>query len=145
MSTIVREIEVGGAPDDVGATWPHFIHWILTGHSRLVCGELACVSAVDSGNVSFEPVDEGRRTRVVFRLDVDPGEPGPGRDELERHVTHDLLVFRDYIERGGIELGNPSHAEVVAAHVSHGRKVDDATHESAESGDRAKRLPHTFP
>lgn len=145
MSSIVREIEVDGPPEKVGSAWPHFIHWVLTGHSKLVCDELACMSAVDSGNVAFEPVDDGRRTRVMFRLDVDDDDPGPPLEELERHVGHDLLVFKDYIERGGLEVGQPTHTEVVAAHLSGGRKVDDASHERSETGEKKAGLPHTFP
>ena len=145
MSTILREIEVRGAPQDVGATWPHFIHWILVGHDKLACDAFACVSAVDSGDVVFEPLDGGERTRVVFRLDVPDEAPGPGHEELEHHMYHDLIVFKDYVERGGIEVGQPSHTEVVAAHIVKGAKVDDLSHEKAKDRDSSSGLPHAFP
>jgi hypothetical protein len=144
MSTILREIEVQGAPSEVGAAWPYFVHWILTGNRRLSCSEFACVSAVDSGTVAFEPLD-GDRTRVVFRLDLPDGDPGPSQDDLGHHMYHDLLVFRDYVERGGIEVGKPNHNEVTAAHTSKGRKIDDASYEIAESSDKTRRVPHEFP
>lgn len=145
MGTVLREIEIEAPPSEVGGTWPHFTHWILTGHSKLACDEFACVSAVDTGNVAFEPVNGGGSTRVVFRLDVADESPGPTREELEHHVTHDLLVFKDYVERGGAEVGRPSHVEVTAAHLSKGRKVDDASHEKAETSDKKTGAPHMFP
>ena len=126
MTTIRREIEVDAPPADVQATWEHFIHWILNGSRKLVCGEFACVSAVDSGNVSFEPDDAG--TKVAFQLEVPDDEVAPAREDLERHITHDLLVFKDYIERGGMAAGKPSSVEDITLEHDAGKKGDAPRH-----------------
>jgi hypothetical protein len=111
MTAIQSQIEVDATPSRVSSVWPHFVQWVLTGNRRLSCDEFACVNAVDSGNVDFEPIDDGLRSRVVFRLEVPGDEPGPSQDELERHVFHDLIVFKDYVERDGSDAGRPTADE----------------------------------
>ena len=62
MAAISREIEVQAAPQDVGATWNHFIRQALTSKNRL---------------------------------------------------ARDLIVFKDYVERGGRDAGQPTLEEDV--------------------------------
>jgi hypothetical protein len=110
MSTVHRHIEVQAPPSVALATWSHFVRWIMSGHQRLACDELACIDAVRAGVVAFEPVDGGARTNVVFNIDSYE-EHGPLREELERNVARDLVVFKDYIERGDNWVGKPTKAE----------------------------------
>ena len=131
MGSIRREIRVGASPAEVEATWDHFIKWILNGGRRLVCDEFACVSAVQSGNVTFEPDDAG--TRVAFQLEVADDEPAPSREDLERHITHDLLVFKDYIERGGMAAGKPTSVEGITLEHDAGQKGDKPPHHELSS------------
>jgi len=126
MTTIRREIEIEAAPADAQATWEHFIQWVLNGSRKLVCGEFACVSAVDSGNVSFEQGSTG--TKVAFQLEVPDDELAPARDDLERHITHDLLVFKDYIEQGGADGGKPTSAQEIVLEHDADRKGDRPRH-----------------
>ena len=126
MATIRRAIEVGAPPAEVQATWEHFIRWILSGNRKLVCDELACLSAVDSGNVTFAPDDAG--TRVAFQLEVPDDELAPLREDLEQHITHDLLVFKDYIERGGADAGKPTSVEEIAVEHDADRRGDKPRH-----------------
>jgi hypothetical protein len=126
MATIRRELEVEAPLAEVRATWEHFVQWILTGNRRLVCDELACVSAVDSGNVSFEQNSAG--TRVAFQLDLPEDGHAPSRDELESHLTHDLLVFKDYVERGGLAAGQPTSVEDITLRHDEDEKGDKPRH-----------------
>lgn len=126
MSSIRCEIDVEAPLAEVQATWEHFVRWILNGSRRLVCDEFACVSAVQSGNVAFEP--DGDRTTVVFRLEVPGDGPAPSRDELEQHVIHDLLVFKDYLERGGMAAGKPTSVEGITLEHDAGQKGDKPRH-----------------
>ena len=126
MGSIRCEIEVGASLAEVQATWEHFIKWILNGSRRLVCDEFACVSAVQSGNVTFEPDSDG--TRVAFRLEVPGDEPAPSCDELQQHMIHDLLVFKDYIERGGMAAGKPTSLEDITLEHDAGQKGDKPRH-----------------
>ncbi|MBE3033305.1 MAG: hypothetical protein IMZ74_08920 [Actinobacteria bacterium] len=63
-----------------------------------------------AGLVAFEPLDGGGQTDVIFNVDCDE-ETGPSRAVLERNVARDLVVFKDYIERGGNPVGKPTMAE----------------------------------
>jgi len=110
MSTVRRQIEVAAPPSVALATWSHFVRWIMSGHQRLACDEFACVDAVRAGLVSFEPAGGGGRTTVIFNLDCDE-EDGPSRAVLEQNVVRDLVVFKDYIERGDNWVGKPTKAE----------------------------------
>ena len=108
MTTIRREIDVDEAPSVVAATWKRFIEWAHNGPSRLACDELACVDAVRAGLVSFTPSPTGRTT-VVFAYEAEAG--GPADDEVARHLGHDLVVFKDYVERSGHQVGKPTELE----------------------------------
>ncbi len=126
MAIIRRELEVDAPPAAVQATWEHFIHWIINGNRRLVCDQFACVSAVDSGNVTFAP--DGAGTRVAFQLEVPDHELGPSRADLEQHITHDLLIFREYTEQGGMAMGKPTSVEEIALERDADRKGDKPRH-----------------
>ena len=110
MSTVRRQIEVKAPPSIALATWSHFARWVMRGHQRLACDELACVDAVRAGLVSFEPVDGGSRTDVIFTVDWDE-ESGLSLAVVQQNVARDLVVFKDYIERGGNPVGKPTMAE----------------------------------
>jgi len=113
MTTIRREIEVQASPRVVRATWDGFVHRALSGQYKLVCGEFACVNAVENGNVTFAPADGGA-TRVTFQLEVSADDRAAlPQDELAQRVTHDLIQFKDYMERGGNDAGQPTFEEDV--------------------------------
>jgi hypothetical protein len=131
MGSIRCEIEVSASLAEVRATWEHFIKWILNGGRRLVCDEFACVSAVQSGNVTFAPDGEG--TKVAFRLEAPDGESAPSCDDLQRHMIHDLLVFKDYIERGGMAAGKPTTVEDITLEHDAGQKGDKPRHHELSS------------
>ncbi|GEM_PF-956760 len=118
MSTIRKQIEVLAAPSVVAATWSRFIEWAHHGPSRLACDELACVDAVRAGLVSFEPSPAGFTT-VTFSLAPEPG--APARAVLEGQLEHDLVVYKDYVERSGNEVGKPTPAEERAVAAAEGR------------------------
>jgi hypothetical protein len=120
VSTIHRHIEVQAPPSVALATWSHFVRWVMTGHQRLACDELACVDAVRAGLVRFEPVEGGSRTDVSFNLECDE-EGGPSRAALERSLDRDLVVFKDYMERGDNWVGKPTRAERRAMIEDEGR------------------------
>ena len=126
MSIIRREIEVEAPPSEAQATWEHFVQWILTGSRRLACDEFACVSAVDDGNVTFAQNSAG--TRVTFQLEREEDGSGPSADELGQHVVHDLLVFKNYVERGGMAAGKPASVEDIALEHDADRKGDRPRH-----------------
>ena len=109
MSEVCRQITVEAAPPVAEAAWPHFVHSVLSGHQRLACDELACVDSVHAGLVSFEPAADGMTT-VVFSLDTN-GDDTVSPQVLEQNVTRDLVVFKDYVERGGASAGKPTASE----------------------------------
>lgn len=113
MSSVRRHIEVEAVPSVALATWSHFIRWVMSGHQRLACDELACVDAVRAGLVSFEPVDGGSRTDVIFTVDWDE-ESGLSLAVVQQNVARDLVVFKAYIEVGGHQVGKPTKAEAQA-------------------------------
>ncbi|MFA4966385.1 MAG: hypothetical protein WC709_12250 [Thermoleophilia bacterium] len=108
MPPVRRQIEVHAPPSAVAAQWSHFVDAALTGSQKLACDELACVDAVHSGLVSFEPAGGGQTT-VVFDVAADGAGPPP--EVVEQRVTRDLVVFKDYVERGGNQVGRPTRAE----------------------------------
>lgn len=110
MSTVRRHIEVEAPASAALASWSYFARWVRTSHRRLACDELACVDAVRAGMVAFEPADGGGRTTVTFKVDCDE-ESGPSCAVLEQNVARDLVVFKDYMERGGHEVGRPTRAQ----------------------------------
>ena len=97
MATVSTEIEIATAPADADAAWGRFVEWVRVGPGRLLCDELSCIDAARSGVVTFAPSSDGR-TRATFALDADPA--GPPADLLEDRLRHDLVMFKDYVERG---------------------------------------------
>jgi len=144
MSTVSRHIAVDATPSVALATWSHFVRWIMTGHQRLACDELACVDAVRAGLVSFESVDGGRRTNVIFNLDYDD-ENGPSRAVLEQNVARDLVVFKDYIERGGNQVGKSTRAEKQAMIEDEERHSHEQLHRRIGADDEAVSYQDHFP
>jgi hypothetical protein len=144
MSTVHRHIEVEAPPAVALATWSHFVRWIMTGHQRLACDELACVDAVRAGLVSFEAVEGGGRTDVIFNLDCDD-ENGPSRDVLEQNVARDLVVFKDYIERGGNHVGKPTRVEKKAMIEDEERHSHEQLHRHIGAEDEPVAYGDHFP
>jgi hypothetical protein len=144
MSTVQRHIEVDASPSVTLATWSHFVRWIMTGHQRLACDELACVDAVRAGLVSFEPLDDGARTTVLFTIDCDD-ENGPSQAVLEQNVARDLVVFKDYIERGGNQVGKPTRAEKKAMSDDEERRGHGQLHVHIGAEDEAIAYQDHFP
>ena len=143
MSTVRRHIEVAAPPSVALATWSHFTRSVMNGHQRLACDELACVDAVRAGLVAFEPADSGR-TNVIFNLDYDE-ENGPSRAVLEQNVARDLVIFKDYIERGGNQVGRPTRAEEQAMVEDQERHSHEQLHRRIGAEDEAVSYQDHFP
>jgi hypothetical protein len=125
MATIQQQIEIAGHAEAVRQTWARFITWAHTGSGRLVCDEIACVDAVRSGLVDFVPAGDSRTT-VIFR--IEQPEVGPEATELRRQLGHDLVVFKDYVERGGLAARGPTQVEEIAAERESERRGDKPRH-----------------
>ena len=124
MATIQQQIEVAAEPALVSSNWERFIRWAHTGPGHLVCDDLACVDAVRSGLVDFVPTANGRTT-VIFRMETDGG---PSPEDLRRQLGHDLVVFKDYIERSGLVERVVTETERAALEIESGRKGDKPRH-----------------
>ncbi len=122
---IQQQIEVAADPAVVRSTWSRFVQWAHTGPGHLLCDDLACVDAVRAGLVDFVPAANGR-TIVIFRMDE--LEAGPSSAELKRQLGHDLVVFKDYVERSGLVERKPTQAEEAAYEIEAGRKGDKPRH-----------------
>ena len=144
MSTVSRHIEVEAPPSVALATWSHFVRSVMTGHQRLACDELACVDAVRAGLVAFEPAHGGSRTNVIFKLDGDD-ENGPSRAVLEQNVARDLVLFKDYIERGGHQVGKPTRAEKQAMVEDQERHSHEPLHRRIGAEDEPVSYQDHFP
>ena len=142
MATIRREIEVDAAPSVVDAIWKHFIEWAHNGPSRLACDELACVDAVRAGLVTFTPSSTGRTT-VVFAYAAEADVPAA--EEVGRHLGHDLVVFKDYVERGGHQVGKPTELEERAMVEAQDRHEHRPGHERLSERDEAVAYTDHFP
>jgi hypothetical protein len=125
MATIQQQIEVAADPALVRSTWGRFIQWAHTGPGHLVCDALACVDAVRSGLVDFV-ARTGGGTTVVFRMDE--VRDGPPPEEIRQQLGHDLVVFKDYVERSGLVDRRPTVAEVTAAEIDSDRRGDQPRH-----------------
>ena len=125
MATIQQQIEVAADPAHVRSIWVHFIEWAHTGPGHLLCDELACVDAIRSGLVDFVPATNGRTT-VIFSLDGIQDGPDPA--EVKRRLGHDLVVFKDYVERSGLVMRKPTGAEEAAFEIEADRKGDPPRH-----------------
>ena len=97
MPTIRQSIEVAAPVHIADAGWPYFVEWMLVGQRKMACGELACVSATESGQVSFEE-SSGGNTVVAFQLECPDDETSAGRQLLANNLWHDLMLFKDYLE-----------------------------------------------
>lgn len=144
MSTVSRHIEVLAPPSVALATWSHFVRSVMNGRQRLACDELACVDAVRAGLVSFEPVNAGSRTDVIFNLEYDE-ENGPSKEVLEQNVARDLVVFKDYIERGGNQVGKPTRAEQQALVEDEERHSHQQLHRRMGAENEAVSYQDHFP
>jgi hypothetical protein len=144
MSTVSRHIEVEAPPSVALATWSHFVGSVRSGRQRLACDELACVDAVRAGLVSFEPVNSGSRTDVIFNLEYDE-ENGPSKEVLEQNVARDLVVFKDYIERGGNQVGKPTRAEQQALVEDEERHSHQPLHRRMGAENEAVSYQDHFP
>ena len=142
MATIQQQIEVAADPGLVSSTWGRFIHWAHTGPGHLVCDALACVDAVRAGLVDFAPAGNGRTT-VVFRMDEVPG--GPPLEELKRQLGHDLVAFKDYVERSGFIERKPTDVEEAALEIESGRRGDKPRHVRLSSEDDTTFWRSHFP
>jgi hypothetical protein len=140
MSAVRRHIEVQAPPSVALATWSHFVRSVMNGHQRLACDELACVDAVRAGLVAFEPVDGGGRTDVIY-----DEANGPSRAVLEQNVARDLVVFKDYIERGGNQVGKPTRAEEQAMAEDEERHTHAQLHRRIGAEDEAISYQDHFP
>jgi hypothetical protein len=125
MATIQQQIEVAADPALVRSTWGRFIQWAHTGPGHLLCDALACVDAIRAGLVDFVPTQNGRTT-VIFRME-EIGD-GPPPEEIKRQLGHDLVVFKDYVERSGLVDRKPSAAEESAFEIESDRKGDKPRH-----------------
>ena len=144
MSTVRRHIEVEAPPSVVLSTWSHFVRYVMSGRQRLACDELACTDAVRAGLVIFEPVNEGSRTNVIFNLECDE-ENGPSRVVLEQNVARDLVVFKDYMERGGDQVGKPTRAEKQAMLEDEERHTHQQLHRRIGAEDETVSYQDHFP
>jgi hypothetical protein len=125
MAIIQQQIEVAADPALVGSTWSRFIQWAHTGPGHLVCDDLACVDAVRAGLVDFVPTQNGRTT-VIFRMDE--AQDGPPPDEIKRQLGHDLVVFKDYVERSGLIQRKLTDTQETALEIESDRKGDKPRH-----------------
>lgn len=108
MATVRKSIDVPGTRSDVAAAWAAFIESVLIGRRRLACDELTCVDTVGAELAGFEDLGTGRtRVNVTLRLGDDEHE---GSAELVGHkLSHDLVVFLDYVESGEFRRDHVSH------------------------------------
>jgi len=125
MAFIQQQIEVAADPAHVRSTWLHFVEWAHTGPGHLLCDDLACVDAVRAGLVDFVPAANGRTT-VLFRMEEI--ENGIAPAEIKRQLGHDLVVFKDYVERSGLVRRKPTAAEEAAFEIEADRKGDPPRH-----------------
>lgn len=143
MPTIRREIEIAATLSATAATWPHFIDHVLVGSQKLACDELACLDAVHTGQVTFAPAGDGR-TAVTFSVSDDP-EGGVARSVLEQHVARDLVVFKEYVERGGHAVGDPTAIEEKALVKDEALHGDRPRHEKISTENDTTFWRHHFP
>ncbi len=142
MATIQQQIEAAAEPALVASNWGRFIQWAHTGPGHLVCNEVACVDAVRSGLVDFVPA-AGGRTTVIFRMEH--AEDGPSLEDLRRQLGHDLVVFKDYIERSGLVDRKVTDTERAAFEIESDRQGDKPRHTRLSSEDDTTFWRSHFP
>jgi len=89
MSTVRRHIEVEAPPSVALATWSHVVRWIMTGHQRLACDELACVDAVRAGLVACEPLGGGNQVgkpTMAEKKAMIEDEERRSHEQLHQHI-----------------------------------------------------------
>jgi hypothetical protein len=99
MAVIRQNIDVDAPLSTVESMWIYFVHWVITGHTKLACDDLVCVDVIHGGRVNFVDLEKGR-TRVIFELEATDTSSVPLRD-IESHVVHDLQAFQEYIIHSG--------------------------------------------
>jgi hypothetical protein len=109
VATIRKSIEVPAARADTAAAWAAFIDSVLIGRRRLACGELTCVDPSSTELVSFDDLADGR-TRVNVTLPIEKDEPAATTELLGHKISHDLVLFWDYIETGEYRQAHPPEA-----------------------------------
>lgn len=144
MATISREIEVDAVPSAVTPTWQHFIDSVLTGNQKLTCSEVVCVDAVRLGLVTFRP-SPGGGTIVSFNLTVPSDDGSPSADEFSLLIARDLVVFKDYVERGGLGVGRPAPAEKTAMAGDDRKRGPRTARDSAGADARSAAYRDQFP
>jgi hypothetical protein len=142
MATIQQQIDVAADPGDVRSSWEHFIQWAHTGQAHLLCGDLVCVDAIRSGLVEFKPAADGSTT-VVFRILSEDNGISP--EELKQKLGHDLVVFKDYVERSGLARRKPTEADEIALETESDRHGDPPRHTKLSSEDGTTFWRHHFP
>ena len=114
MNAIRKSIDVPAARGEAAEAWARFIDSVLVGRRRLACSELTCVDPVGSELVGFEDLGGGH-TRVSVTIPVGDDEPAGTADLLDHKVSHDLVVFWDYIDSGAYRREHSAYAEDSAA------------------------------
>ena len=110
MATLRRRIEVEAPLSRTQATWSHFVNAVRHGQHHLACDDLVCVDAVQTGMITFAPGDGGH-TVVEFTFETDE-EAQPAPEVVEQNMARDLVVFKDYVERGGGDYGRATPGEL---------------------------------
>jgi len=100
------------------------------------------VDAVRAGLVTFDASSSGHTT-VVFSLDTGPD--APSREVLERQLGHDLVVFKDYVERSGNQVGKPTPAEERALVAAEDRRSHRPAGETLSERDETVAYTDHFP
>lgn len=127
MAVIRKSIDVPGVRSDVAGAWASFIDSVLVGRRRLACDELTCVDPAATELVGFEDLGDGR-TRVSVTLPV--GDDGPGADLIGHKLSHDLVLFLDYVESGEYRREHVTDAVGSAALKEDVRKGRFARHDA---------------
>ena len=113
MHIISRHVDVLAPLPVVKDNWPHFVRWVLSGREKLACNEFVCADAEASGSISFEPLVPNK-TRVHFEMGPPDDQDRLPVDEIEQRILHDLVVFKDYVEQGGVDARHPTPEEKAA-------------------------------
>lgn len=103
MTVVRRHVTIHASLSGMESAWERFVDHVLTKRERLACTALVCVDAVRHGMVRFTP--DGDATRASFQLDLDEGQT-IDEEEIGRRLMHDLLVFKDHVERGAASSGS---------------------------------------
>ena len=125
MAIIRKSIDVPAERAEVAAAWTRFIDSVLVGPRRLACDELTCVDPAGAELAEFEDLGDGR-TRVSVTIPVGEDEPAQTTELLEHKVSHDLVLFWDYVDSGEFRRDHAPDA-VVRASVRNEMRKGSAT------------------